>query len=67
MNTFITVWMLMTAPSASDIHVENYATQINGAASYEDCRVMLTTYSDDKHYWCEPIKHNIQSLDLSQN
>lgn len=58
-------WMLLEAPDASDIHVRNYAIQINGTTSYEDCRVMLTTYSDDAHRWCAPIEYNIKPLDRS--
>ena len=66
MNTTGFLFMLMMAPTASDIHVENHATQINGATSIEDCRVMLTTYSDDNHYWCAPIHYDIHPLNRSQ-
>jgi len=49
-------WMLMEAPSASDIHVENHAYQINGGfPTILDCREALTTYFSDAHRWCKPL------------
>jgi len=57
------VYMLMEAPSISDMDVENNAVQINGAGSYADCLEMMTTYTEDKHYWCELLIH-IEPYDL---
>lgn len=54
-------WMLMEAPDATDIGVENMAYQINGAPTLEDCMEMLATHTSDKHRWCEPV---IQPLDM---
>jgi len=56
-------WILMEAPSASDIHVENHSYQINGAVNLDDCLEMKATYSSDAHRWCEEL---IKPLDLVQ-
>ncbi len=55
MNELLITWILMVAPSPTDIHVENYATQINRTPTYMDCMELLTTYTDDRYYWCESI------------
>ena len=54
-------WMLMEAPSASDIHVENHSYQINGSRTLDDCLEMKATYTSDKHRWCEEL---IKPLDM---
>jgi len=66
MDTAGFLYMLMWAATPSDMDVENFAHQVNGATSYEDCREMLTTYVTDNHMWCMPVEYNIKPLNLSQ-
>jgi len=58
-------WMLMEAPDATDMSVENRSYQINGASSLEDCMEMLSTYYSDDHRWCEPIDARPTPYDLN--
>ena len=53
MNEFILVWVLMVAPSHTDMDVEWFAEEITGTDSIEHCQEMARTYVDE-HAWCEP-------------
>ena len=48
-------WMLMVAPSASDIHLENHSVQVNTLYEYNDCRELAVLYIKDAYAWCKPL------------
>ena len=48
-------WMLMVAPSATDMHVENHSVQVNTLYEYDDCRELAVLYIKDAYAWCKPL------------
>jgi len=55
MNEILLVWMLMVAPSHSDMDVEWFAVQVASTDNLDQCQEMARTYIEE-HAWCEPTR-----------